>query len=779
LHSSVATMRLVRLSLLLLTVLTGVAVPAVALAIPAHQDANADILIQTWVLKDGVDPKAPGFNETDLSNWREITNNDIEEPYFLNQGRCSCSTPIRLVLRKKNLANTTMGTGEIWFGSDCANATDMNARDSRCVKLTTFQPDIFQSNIDQPFFVDANVLMFPEGSAAQKGLCVSAQDKVVSVFALIQSGNATTYTSTSHKDYNIDTRPPPLVKDYEVVGSEDGLAVKWTVDATSAKDIWYYQALCSRTDGSPLRDTPLIGDTPQFVDVCKPNTTPTADAGVPPTADAGATDAAPVSGFVPLAADADVSAPDAGGVTTGEPEINPLYLCGSQSAGGSSMTITIPKDVVLAPGELINVRLLVSDKSKNFVDMGTQSASSQPVQDFWEVFNGAGGQVEPGYCFVATAAYGDYNHPFVLVLRDFRDHTLAKFGAGRDFIAWYYRNSPPLAAFIREHTVARIGAQVILWPVVLLAGTWEYTTVLDKLALFAVLAFVIAWRRHRKAARRTAAAPVAASASEKPARGRRHRALAAGAATILLVLCTSHIASAQAVYDDEVDTVDAAPVPSAWVFEIKVGPYYPDVDESAGVSGSRPFERTFGTRKVAMTQMELDRFFLYPGGQLGVTLGLGYYQRTTRSFAQLNGEPDFTGPRAPADNTAFHLMPLTLGAVYRFTTLADRTVVPIVPYAKLGLEYGLWWISKTNGLASVPGKGDASGGSFGWQGALGLSVRMDAFDPGAARNMQMEMGVEHVGFFAELSYANVDGFGDSHKMTVGDATWSAGINFEF
>jgi hypothetical protein len=775
-------MRLVRLSLLLLISLAGVAFPVVSQAAVTHQDGNAQILIKTFVLKEGVDPSASGFDETDVNNWVEITNDDNKEPYFLNAGACSCNTPIRIVLRKNALTDK-QGTGELWSGSDCANPTN---RVTQCKLLRGFNPsDFFGTDIDQPFVIKANELMFPGGATdADKGKCVEEQDTTVTLFALVRNGGPTTYTSTNTKDYNIDTKLPPPVKDYEVLGSEDGLAVKWSVASGSAEDIWYYQALCSRTDGTPLRDTPLNGDEPRFVDVCKSSTPPTPDAGVPPapdagTLDAGPSDAAPMSGFVALAADADTAAPDAGGVTTGQPEINPLYLCGSVGVGSNSMSITIPKDVTLAPGEQINVRLLVSDKSKNFVDMGTQSASSEPVQDFWEVFNNQGGQVEPGYCFVATAAYGDYDHPFVLVLRDFRDHTLATFGAGRSFIAWYYRNSPPLAAFIREHTVARVAAQVVLWPVVILAGTWEYTTVLDKLALLAVLAFVIAWRRHRKAARRAAAAPVEASVAAAPARERRHRALAAGAATVLLVLCTSHIASAQAVFDDEVDSVDATPVPSAWTFEIKVGPYYPDVDDSPGVSGTKPFEQTFRTRKVAMTQMELDRFFLYPGGQLGVALGVGYYQRTTNAFAQVNGEPDFTGDRAPADKTAFHLMPLSLGAVYRFTTLADRTMVPIVPYAKLGLEYGLWWISKTNGIASVKDKGDATGGSLGWNAALGLSVRMDAFDPGAARNMQMEMGVEHVGFFAELSYADVDGFGAAHKMSVGDTTWSAGINFEF
>jgi hypothetical protein len=38
------------------------------------------------------------------------------------------------------------------------------------------------------------------------------------------------------------------------------------------------------------------------------------------------------------------------------------------------------------------------------------------------------------------------------------------------------------------------------------------------------------------------------------------------------------------------------------------------------------------------------------------------------------------------DETGFRLVPLSLSVVYRMTELADRTVIPIVPYGKLGLR---------------------------------------------------------------------------------------------
>ena len=45
-------------------------------------------------------------------------------------------------------------------------------------------------------------------------------------------------------------------------------------------------------------------------------------------------------------------------------------------------------------------------------------------------------------CYIATMVYGDYGHPQVLVLREFRDDFLAHYILGRSFIRFYYKYSP-------------------------------------------------------------------------------------------------------------------------------------------------------------------------------------------------------------------------------------------------------------------------------------------------------------------------------------------------
>ena len=55
-----------------------------------------------------------------------------------------------------------------------------------------------------------------------------------------------------------------------------------------------------------------------------------------------------------------------------------------------------------------------------------------------------------GGCYIATMVYEDYDHPKVMVLRNFRDTFLTKYFLGRVFIRWYYRYSPSLVELLKD-----------------------------------------------------------------------------------------------------------------------------------------------------------------------------------------------------------------------------------------------------------------------------------------------------------------------------------------
>lgn len=57
---------------------------------------------------------------------------------------------------------------------------------------------------------------------------------------------------------------------------------------------------------------------------------------------------------------------------------------------------------------------------------------------------------DKGGCYIATMAYGDYDHPQVLELRKFRDDFLSKTILGRRFISFYYKYSPTLVERLKN-----------------------------------------------------------------------------------------------------------------------------------------------------------------------------------------------------------------------------------------------------------------------------------------------------------------------------------------
>jgi hypothetical protein len=56
-------------------------------------------------------------------------------------------------------------------------------------------------------------------------------------------------------------------------------------------------------------------------------------------------------------------------------------------------------------------------------------------------------------CYIATMAYGNYDHPKVQTLRNFRDQFLDKRAWGKKFIRWYYQNSPGFTRFYANNSI--------------------------------------------------------------------------------------------------------------------------------------------------------------------------------------------------------------------------------------------------------------------------------------------------------------------------------------
>ncbi len=106
-----------------------------------------------------------------------------------------------------------------------------------------------------------------------------------------------------------------------------------------------------------------------------------------------------------------------------------------------------------------------------------------------------------GRCFIATAAFGSPLHPYVQILREFRDRYLLTNDIGRKMVALYYFYSPLAAEEITEDDALRTGVQISLIPVIIFSAFMVKTTMVEKIIvgtlLLIVVLYVIEVRKHR------------------------------------------------------------------------------------------------------------------------------------------------------------------------------------------------------------------------------------------------------------------------------------------
>jgi len=257
----------------------------------------------------------------------------------------------------------------------------------------------------------------------------------------------------------------------------------------------------------------------------------------------------------------------------------------------------------------------------------------------------------------------------------------------------------------------------------------------------------------------------------------------------LLVLALTLVAQparAQAInYDGDMPTVygmqdtedGAGRSARSTTVEFRMGPYRPDVD--GGLSnGATPHQTVFGSKSRLLYNLEVDYEILQEFGTLAVGGGIGYFRESASAFVGTSSGLS-TGVRS-SDETALRLIPFSLLAVYRLDVFAERWSVPLVPYAKIGLNYTFWKVTDGNGdVATLTSGGHGSGGTAGWQATAGLAFQLDALDAASMRELDGDSGLNHMYLFAEYSHVDASGLGFSNCLHVGDTTWSAGLLLEF
>jgi hypothetical protein len=201
-------------------------------------------------------------------------------------------------------------------------------------------------------------------------------------------------------------------------------------------------------------------------------------------------------------------------------------------------------------------------------------------------------------------------------------------------------------------------------------------------------------------------------------------------------------------------------------FDLQAGPYLPDVDSEFSAKPG-PWEKTFGTGRSWLFRGGWSYTVYYGYGSAEVGVQAGYFSRA--GYGQLpSGEPS-------ADRTTFRTIPTSLTATYRFDWLADRYRIPFAPYGRLSLDRYNWWVTDGSG------KTTEKGATMGWSAGGGLAFLLDVVDPGLARELDRDSGINHSYLFAEVRKTWIDDFGSSKSWSLSDnqASWSFGLLFVY
>ena len=133
-------------------------------------------------------------------------------------------------------------------------------------------------------------------------------------------------------------------------------------------------------------------------------------------------------------------------------------------ANTASATVTItPIDDSVYEGNETVILTLSADPAYN---VGAPASATVTIADNDPAPPPPAGGGGGGGCFIATAAYGTPMADDVRYLRAFRDEYLQTHEAGRWFVAQYYKYSPSLADYLRQHEDLRTVVRTALGPLV-------------------------------------------------------------------------------------------------------------------------------------------------------------------------------------------------------------------------------------------------------------------------------------------------------------------------
>jgi hypothetical protein len=172
-------------------------------------------------------------------------------------------------------------------------------------------------------------------------------------------------------------------------------------------------------------------------------------------------------------------------------------------------------------------------------------------------------------------------------------------------------------------------------------------------------------------------------------------------------------------------------------------------------------QTVFGTKPNEMLWFEYG----YASRFVDATVGLGFYQEL--------GWLQTSAGAASADHDMFTMFPITLTVSGKLDILKEQ---PIVPVARVGLDYWLW---KENWQVPDPDTMDyvRDGGKYGWHYGGAVMILLDTLDRRAASRLDASTGINDTYLVAEYRQTNL--VTGTKKLNLSSSEFTFGLKFDF
>ena len=396
----------------------------------------------------------------------------------------------------------------------------------------------------------------------------------------------------------------------------------------------------------------------------------------------------------------------------------------TRDADGTARSLTLDG---LSNGDTVWVTIQPIDHAGNgaqiSVDASGRALFEQATPISGQTFAEIGGIDDR--CFVVTAAWGDPRSPLVDAWRFFRDGFLARIPGGRLLIAWYYDHSPPAAAWLSRHALARDLARVAL-----LAATPLALALGGAGPLALALLITVPLVRSRRRTLPFALLPLLLAAPEPAVAVEWIRPGVSNQQTLSLALRQLQ----------------------------------PELSGTALDGSTVRYRDIYGRRGVFPLEAAWEWLPIQLAGDWGIRLAGG--------FGVDRGNPvnvDASGITRLSTRTRFVYLPTSAALAWRWRWFEDQ---PVTLHGHAGVDF---WGLIENGQGSPAVQNFV----FGWHAGGELELALDWMERRASTLMKDNWGIEQTAIFGGWQKTWLDDFGQSTRRDFTHDSWTAGLRFSF